>query len=337
MRRFYLATTIPAGLVALGAILGGWWSALGLIFMTSLTFLLDSLVSQRNAEVEEPESEFPAGDTLLVAIAFIHFALFVLVVWSISNGGQSTSANCALFLSAGLYFGQVSNSAAHELIHRSRRTFRRLGMWIYISILFGHHTSAHMLVHHRYVATPNDPNSARLGESFYTYLVRAWVGSFKQGYKAEAVRLETAKRSLFRNPYLMYGSGSCLTLITAFLIGGAFGLTVYIGLAFYATAQLLLSDYVQHYGLSRKVKDDKAEPTNEFHSWDSPHWFSSSLTLNAPRHSEHHTRPAKPYTKLSPPRNGPMLPHSLPAMATLALFPSRWRRVMDHRAMKWQN
>ena len=33
--------------------------------------------------------------------------------------------------------------------------------------------------------------------------------------------------------------------------------------------------------------------------------------------------------------SGPRLPLSLPAMATVALFPTLWRRVMDKRVARW--
>jgi len=80
----------------------------------------------------------------------------------------------------------------------------------------------------------------------------------------------------------------------------------------------------------------KAEPIAAQHSWNSPHWYSSAFMLNAPRHSDHHACPARGYTALRLPDDGPMLPSSLPLMACLALFPGLWRRVMDPRAAVWQ-
>jgi len=73
------------------------------------------------------------------------------------------------------------------------------------------------------------------------------------------------------------------------------------------------------------------------HSWNAPHWFSSALMLNAPRHSDHHTHPARVYPALRLTEDMPVLPRSLPAMATLALFPRLWRRVMDPRVADWQD
>ncbi len=46
---------------------------------------------------------------------------------------------------------------------------RVLGIWAYASVLFAHHTSAHVLVHHVRVATRADPSTARRGESLYRF------------------------------------------------------------------------------------------------------------------------------------------------------------------------
>ena len=61
------------------------------------------------------------------------------------------------------------------------------------------------------------------------------------------------------------------------------------------------------------------------------------MMLNAPRHSDHHLRPARAFPQLEiTPETMPVLPHSLPVMAVVALVPPLWRRVMDHRVAKWQ-
>lgn len=330
---FTFATLLPVPLLALGAASGGIWVVLALVTMTGLTFTLDELV--KYVTPPTPESEFPAADALSVTLAVIHFPLFAWIVWGLAGDHLSVAAKVLLFLAAGLYFGQVGNSNAHELIHRGSRALNRLGRWVYISLLFGHHVSAHVLVHHRFVATENDPNSARLGENYYRYALRAWRGSFVQGYRAEAARLGRVNRSPWRNPYVLYVGGGLAFCLLALFAGGITALIAYVLLALYSQAQLLLSDYVQHYGLSRAVKDGKPEPVGHRHSWNAPHWFSSGLMLNAPRHSDHHAHPSRAYPSLELPQDGPMLPRSLPAMASLALFPAQWRRVMDKRAAKW--
>ena len=114
---------------------------------------------------------------------------------------------------------------------------------------------------------------------------------------------------------------------------------VHVGVAAYAQLQLLLSDYVQHYGLRRGLRaDGRREPVGPQHSWNAPSWYSGAMMLNAPRHSDHHLRPGRAFPDLSlDPVKMPMLPRSLPVMATIALVPPLWRRVMDRRAARWQD
>ncbi|SMX43346.1 alkane 1-monooxygenase [Actibacterium lipolyticum] len=338
---FAMATLAPLPLLVLGAATGGVWIWLALAYLTAFAFLLDQLVAIITPDAPEG-AEFPAADGLSATLAVAHFGLFALGVWAVSGtSGLSVSERIAAFFAFGLFFGQVSNSNAHELIHRGQRPLRALGRWVYISHLFGHHASAHPKVHHRFVATPDDPNSADLGESYYRFAPRAWIGSFRAGLVAEnhLRRSRSPKPPLWTHPYISYVGGAVVLLALSAAVFGISGLLAHLALAGYATAQLLLSDYVQHYGLSRaKSANGRYEPVGERHSWNAPHWFSSYLMLNAPRHSDHHAHPTRAYPALHLPerKDAPTLPASLPAMATLALFPTLWRRVMDKRVARWK-
>jgi len=356
----------PVPLIVFGALFGGIFPWLALIWITAGIFLLDKRVPKPSPDAPEG-SEFPAADRMSRALAITHFLLLPLVVAALAGfAGISGPARIALFLAAGLWFGQVSNANAHELIHRADRRLFALGKWVYISLLYGHHTSAHRLVHHVAVATPNDPSTATLGESYWSFAPRAWIGAFKAGHAMEKARIaqraanEAAalaaaqpagqttgkaapklglKARIARlNPYVLYVlGGSWFVLGTGLLFGWA-GVFGYLLLCGYAQMQLLLSDYVQHYGLTRReVAPGVFEPASESHSWDAAETVSSLMMLNAPRHSDHHAHPARPYPALQlgaiaePGR--PILPRSLPAMAALALFPAQWAKVMDHRVL----
>lgn len=330
---FGLATLTPAALLATGAVWGGFWVLAAVIYLTALTSLLDRLISP-----DSTAQSAPFDDTLSVAIALAHFLLLPLIVWSLAGDALGFWEKAGLFFGAGLWFGQVSNANAHELIHRSTRGLHRLGMWAYITLLFGHHTSAHVLVHHQHVATAADPNTSRKGESLYRYTLRSWTGSFYQGYLAESARLERISRPAWRNPYVIYIGGAALCLLAAYLLGGWQALLAYVALCGYAQSQLLMSDYVQHYGLTRATRPDgKPEPVAARHSWNSPHWFSSALMLNATRHSDHHAHPARHFPELIIPEDAPMLPRPLPLMASIALVPPLWRRIMDPQVERWRN
>ncbi|WP_253279581.1 alkane 1-monooxygenase [Loktanella sp. 3ANDIMAR09] len=329
---FSFATLVPLPLLLAGAFWGGIWVWLALFYISGFTYLMDQLV--RIVPASAQDREFPAADPLSIVLALAHFVLLGLAVWSVGTGQIGLWQSIGLIIATGLYLGQVSNSNAHELIHKGARPLNMLGRWIYISQLYGHHTSAHVLIHHRLVATPDDPATARLGEGYWSYVPRAWMDAFRKGYRAEKARLDRVGRGLWHNPYVTYVAGGLGFCIAAALLGGPLGLLTYLVIVVYAQGQLMLSDYVQHYGLTRRIINGKPEPVGPQHSWDAPQWFSSALMLNAPRHADHHAHPARPFPELQLHADAPRLPRSLPAMASLALFPPLWRRVMDRRVAR---
>jgi alkane 1-monooxygenase len=332
MLLFAVASLAPLPLFAAGLWLGGPWVLGVFVYMTLFAALMDQAIPYVMDDATE-DAEFPAADALLVALALGHVLAFPAVVWAIAgNSGLGAWEKAGLFLGAGLWFGQVSNPMAHELIHRSNRWLFRLGALVYTTLLFGHHTSAHRHVHHRFAASLDDPNTARSGEGFYLFFIRAWMGSFTQGMKMENTRGHGL------HPYVWYIGGALAALALGFVLGGVGGVLAWLALALHAQVQLMLSDYVQHYGLQRARRaDGKLEPMGPRHSWNAPHWFSSALMLNAPRHSDHHAHPARPYPNLRLPAaiDAPTLPWPLPLACTLALFPPLWKRAIRPHLRPW--
>ncbi len=337
MPLFAIATLMPTLLIALGVFWGGAAAALGLLYMTVFVAVLDRFVA-RAVINPDPEAEFPGSDALLALLGVLHLVLLVFVVWAVAgDSGLGTIERLLIGIAGGLTFGQISHPVAHELIHKRPRMLRRLGRVVYTSLLVGHHASAHLRVHHVLVASAADPNSPPLGEGFYRYALRAAPGSFRAGMAAETAMMARGDRPAWRHPYLLYVGGGVTSIAAAALTFGWRGVLSYVALCLYAQIQILLSDYVQHYGLRRQLRDDGTlEPVGPRHSWNAPHWFSSALTLNAPRHSDHHVTPSRAYPGLQlDPAGMPMLPRPLPVMATIALIPSLWRRIMDDRARRW--
>ncbi|OIP82629.1 MAG: alkane 1-monooxygenase [Rhodobacterales bacterium CG2_30_65_12] len=338
VRAFAATALAPVALIALAALVGGGWIWAALSYMTLLAFSLDRLITRIDPPAD-PERPLPSADALSVVLGLAHFVLLALTIRALATGGLGAGPWLALYVAAALFFGQVSNSNAHELIHRPNKRLFNLGKWVFISLLFGHHTSAHNKVHHRFAASHDDPNSARPGESFYAFAPRAWAGSFVKGYEME--RADIHRRGTGgATPYVTYITGALGLLILSGLAFGPWGIAVHILLAAYAQIQLLLSDYVQHYGLARARDPEtgKLAPIGPAHSWNSRHWFTSHLMLNAPRHSDHHSHPARPYPQLvlHDRREAPILPASLPAMAVVALFPSLWRPLMARALVRFE-
>ena len=331
---FAVASLLPLPLLGLGLWHGGLWLWAAFLYMAILTILLDQLVPLVPGQSDA--SEFPGADLLLATIGLGTLALLPAATWAIAGPSALTFTERVLtFFATGFWLGQVGHPAAHELIHRPNRTLFRLGAAYYSAILFGQHASAHRLVHHRHVASREDPNSARAGESFYRFAPRAWIGSFRQGCAAETA-LRSGHPSL--HPYAAYLAGSAMALILATLIAGRPGLLIWTALALHAQSQILLSDYVQHYGLTRaRQPDGRYEPVGPGHSWNTAHWFTSAMMLNAPRHSDHHLNPSRPFPALRLPDDAPRLPWPLPLACAMALSPRIWRRAMSPHLARWQD
>jgi len=332
--RYAFVTLTQALLIALGATVWGFAGVLALIWLTLIAAGMDRLLDPPKLDDHD---HAPWSDRLSVMLGLIHLALLPIVLIGLGNPALSLGGKLALLIATASFFGQVSHPNAHELIHRRSPLLRAIGAAVYTSVGFGHHVSAHRLVHHRHVGTEQDPNTPLPGESFWAYLPRAWRGSFEAGLACEEEKLE--RRGLpgrsAHNPYLIWVGGAALSLILAVWIAGLGGGLALIVLGALTGGQILLSDYIQHYGLQRlEMRNGRIEPVGPHHSWNAPRGFSSYLMMNAPAHSEHHMHPDRPYDRLDPQADVPTLPWSLPIMAMLATIPSVWHRVMDRRALR---
>ena len=78
----------------------------------------------------------------------------------------------------------IGINTAHELGHKRDRLERRLSKVALAQSAYGHFYVEHNRGHHANVSTPEDPASARLGESFWRFLPRTVGGSLRSGVVA---------------------------------------------------------------------------------------------------------------------------------------------------------
>ncbi|MEM8978424.1 MAG: alkane 1-monooxygenase [Pseudomonadota bacterium] len=323
--------------VALAIILGGMWIWVAIAVFAVATPFFDVLLERpkpyRSHSLNSAANPATAWHTrLCYALGLAHFAVLIIGLWAVSQTPFVDWQSLALIGLMALYFGQLSNAVAHELIHSPQRAAFHLGKWIYISLLIGHHTSAHRLIHHRFVATPKDPNSCQEEISFYRFFARAWPQSYQQGRRAES-----ARNHVKLHPYTLYAYGHLAFLLSAFVAFGPSLFVVYLAVAVMAQVQLFLADYVQHYGLARReTAPGKYEPVGPAHAWDAPRGWSSPLLLGATFHAAHHQHPGEAFDALHPAHQSPKLPLSLPVMSAVALFPRLWFALMTPRLARYQ-
>ena len=83
----------------------------------------------------------------------------------------------------------IAINTAHELGHKRASIERWLSKVALAQSGYGHFFIEHNRGHHVRVATPEDPASSRLGESFWAFLPRTVVGSLRSAWELERERL----------------------------------------------------------------------------------------------------------------------------------------------------
>ncbi len=265
----------------------------------------------------------------------IQYAGLVFACWLWSSGKLSTFDSVGLALTVGMVSGIAINTA-HELGHKRDSTERWLSRIALAQSGYGHFYIEHNRGHHVRVATPEDPASARLGESYYAFWPRTVAGSLRSAWDLERTRLERTGRSpwTLRNDIL---GAWAMTVVLFAGLAIAFGPVVLPYLLIQAVVGFSLLEvvnYLEHYGLLRQRREDgRYERTRPEHSWNSNNVASNVLLYHLQRHSDHHANPLRRYQALRHFEEAPQLPTGYAGMILLAAVPPLWRRVMDPRLL----
>jgi alkane 1-monooxygenase len=265
----------------------------------------------------------------------IQYGGLIFACWLWSHGNLTTFDKLGLALTVAMVSGIAINTA-HELGHKRDSLERWLSKVALAQSGYGHFFIEHNRGHHVRVATPEDPASARLGESFYAFLPRTVIGSLGSAWKLERIRLQRVGTSpwSFRNDIL---GAWAMTVVLFGALVAVFGVVVLPYLLIQAVigfSLLEVVNYLEHYGLLRQKRaDGRYERTQPEHSWNSNNTASNVLLYHLQRHSDHHANPIRRYQALRHVDEAPQLPTGYAGMILLAVIPPVWRRVMDHRVL----
>lgn len=87
------------------------------------------------------------------------------------------------------YMAGVNGLAGHELIHNRKVGHKIVGTYTFSKIMYSHFFSEHNSGHHRHVATPEDPATARKDEPFWTFAIKSAIGGHVSTWKREEERI----------------------------------------------------------------------------------------------------------------------------------------------------
>ncbi len=330
---------IPVSLTAMLPFVGYWlgggawhWLTIGLLF--GVGPFLDLWLGEDNANVP-PQLEREYERRLYYRLTLwlylpVQVALVLFSYNLIINTEMALQAQIGLALSmaVGVGFGAT---LAHELCHHPSRLDRFIGVQIFSLCGMANFLVYHNYGHHNLVATPEDPGSARYGESFWKFTTRNISRKFVMSWQIEAQRLGRQGRGWLSPHNLMIW-------LTLNEVAWVAGLTWYFGplaLALfavqYAAPRFLLSvgDYMEHYGLSRrKLPGGEYEPARAIHSWDDSYMLSNFLFTAVDRHADHHENSSRPFQILRVRQDAPRLPYGYLIMIFAAFVPAVWRRLV---------
>ncbi|MDT0617139.1 alkane 1-monooxygenase [Salinisphaera sp. P385] len=265
----------------------------------------------------------------------VQYVVVVWAAWLVGSGSLDWVALTGLTWSLAILSG-VGINTAHELGHKKPAGEKWLAKIALAPVAYGHFFVEHNKGHHRRVATPEDPASSRMGESFYRFLPRTVIGSLTSAWEIEKQRLARCGKSVwsFENENLQAWS------MTVVLFGGLallFGWVVLPFLLIQAAigASLLEAvNYLEHYGLKRRQGDDgRYERCKPEHSWNNNHIVTNVLLYHLQRHSDHHANPTRRFQALRHFDDAPQLPTGYAGMIVLAYIPWLWYRVMDPKVV----
>jgi alkane 1-monooxygenase len=305
------------------------------VIIYALIPLIDLILPDDNLN-PTPEEEKLLSSQLKWKIPIYLFVVveWVCLFWSF-NYITRTDPSFIQFFVLILAVGHVSAIGflfSHELFHKRDLLGQVVGTLDMLKSLYMHFYSEHLLGHHKYVSTPQDPATARYNQSLYGFIMQTVTGSFVNTWNRE--KKQAAKRK--QSPY---GFGNrmvqWLTLETGFTvaIGVFFGTRVlgfFIGQAICSVSILETINYIRHYGLLRKkLPNGEYEPVTTKHSWNAPQTLQNMILLKLQRHSDHHANAYKPYQILKSCLDSPNLPCGYAVCLLASFVPPFWFSIVN--------
>ena len=237
-----------------------------------------------------------------------------------------------IILSSSIVMATNGINVGHELGHRKSLFSRTCSKLLYLPCQYMHFFIEHNYGHHINVATPNDPATAKYKQNLYSFWISSVTKTYLSAWKIQLKLLRVSKLSFFsiKNDMIFYTVFQTLFLIFIYFNYGLI-ITLY-SLIMSIVSFLFLEtiNYVEHYGLLRKIKPNgKYERVKPHHSWNSNHTIGRIVLYELTRHSDHHFKSSKKYQVLESIQDSPQLPYGYPTSILISFFPPLWFWIMN--------
>jgi alkane 1-monooxygenase len=277
----------------------------------------------------------PYYATLVKLFIPLQFAANALALEIAANKNTPWLDRLGMTVSLGV-LNAIAFNTSHELSHKHGQLDRFLSKLTLAPTAYTHFCVEHPMGHHKRVATPEDPASSQLGESFWEFLPRTVKGGIQSALEIERRRLKRRGESFWslKNELLQGWGMTAAFWGTSVAALGPRVLPALIGQAVYSSSLFEVINYVEHYGLKRqKTPTGQYERTKPEHSWNSNRIVTNLVLYQLQRHSDHHAYPTRSYQALRHFENTPQLPSGYASMLLPAYIPSLWFKLMDQRVL----
>jgi alkane 1-monooxygenase len=310
-----------------------WWVALSFLLVIAGSVWLDM---HSPSEQRQPHPKLAAWpfDAILYVLVACQLASVALLVRMVALHGFWRIDTLAGVILVGVNSGYSAIVVAHELIHRAEPHFHNLGRLLLGTVLYDHFAIEHVRGHHARVGTPEDPATARFGETAVGFLVRTVPAQLRSAWGLEKRRLGDPDmrwndRRMLRNR-MLHGLvaewGVVVLLAVAF---GPAAAVVYVLQAALAVRLLEAVNYFEHYGLIRRSR--RVRPND---SWDTDSWFTLYTLVGLSRHADHHANGARPYQQLRHFDDSPKLPYGYFGMVVWLIWDNAGFRAAMARELE---
>ena len=316
-----------SGLGFLGIYLGGIYSGVGILVIFILHPLLDIILTKLFGEIESLPT--PPSNASIYFYPFYQTILLFTGLYFIS---QQTEISHQILgaVSLGIITGGFGITVSHELIHRPKKWEIGLGVFLLSQVSYAVFRIEHVLGHHRNVATPEDPASAKLNDNVYMFVPKAIVKTHLSALAIENKRIKKKSLSVLNHRLLHYLGFQALWPIIFYTLFGLSGALLFIGQSLVAIILLELVDYIEHYGLQRKLLPNGSyEPVGPQHSWDTNFFITNTSLFNLGKHAHHHQKAGVPYQKLTSTKQANQYQFGYSTAIIISLIPPLWFKIIN--------
>ncbi len=314
-------------LFTLGTVYAGPGSIVSLLLFAALELMLPPAL----ANVQDERAVAALLWFKLILWVYVPLQLFVMAYALLLAPAMSALVLFGSIGALSLVTGSLGITFAHELGHHRSRFDRALAHLLMACVGYGHFMVEHYRGHHLRVATLADPATARRGESIYRFWLRTIPAQWQSACYLERERLN-GKPWTLRNIVLLHNAIAIMLALLLWAVLGYKAALLWIGQAVFAVLLLESINYIEHYGILRKLDAQGApEAVNMQHAWNTYAQPTNWLLVHLQRHADHHLYHGRPYPLLRAVCPAPELPTGYSGSILLAYIPPLWFKIMHRK------